>query len=426
MVKRAWKESMKLEKDLDSNYSAIVTKINKLIELDNCDNVQAAMIFGFQCIVSKDVAIGDIGVFFMAENQLSEEYCKNNNLFRHKEFNLDPDQSGYLEDNRRIKAVKFRGHRSDGLFMPLSSLEWTGINPEDLLPGDEFNSINGHEICRKYVRKVRANLGNSQQKAKKFNRVDPEFFPEHFKTDHFFKYVSDLDPKTEVIITQKLHGTSIRIANTKVKKKLSLKNRIASILGVDVSRHEYDYIFGSRKVVKDPENKDQNHFYSTDIWSFEGEKLRDLIPDNYMLFGEIIGWTPENAPIQSGYTYGIEKGLCELFIYRVSFINNRGLMEDLSWDAVREFCEERGIKYVPEISRGKLEDLDISQYLDKRLFDAGHRNCISLGAEDVVDEGVVIRIDRRRPYLLKAKSPIFIQHESKILDDDTLDIEEQQ
>lgn len=417
---------MKIEKIEDSNYNAIVTKITQLVPFENCDNVQGAIIFGFQAVVSKDVQVGDIGVFFMAETQLSEDYCYHNNLFRHEDLNVDKSQKGYIEDSRRIKAVKFRGNRSDGLFMPLTSLEWTGIDSSKLKIGDEFSSINGKEICKKYVRKVRANLGPNEQKAKRFNRVDPEFFPEHFKTDHFLKYVSDLDPNTEVIVSQKVHGTSIRIANTKVKKRLSLKNRIAKLLGVDVQTTEYDYIFGSRKVVKDPSIKTQNHYYSVDIWNAEGEKLRGLLPENYMVFGEVIGWTSEGAPIQKNYTYGIKEKECELYIYRVAFINDRGLLQDLSWDHMVEFCKERDLKVVPEIWRGKIKDLNISQYLDKRLFEEGYRSCIDLGTEGIVDEGVVVRIDRKRPYCLKAKSPIFIEHESKMMDQETVDIEEQQ
>lgn len=416
---------MKLERTEDSNYNAIVTTITKLVPFDNCDNVQGSLIFGFQAVVSKDVQIGDVGIFFMAETQLSDEYCSNNNLFRHEDLNKDKSQKGYIEDSRRIKAVKFRGNRSDGLFMPLSSLDWTGIDSSKLKPGDEFSSVNGKEICRKYVRRVRANIGPSQQKAKRFNRVDPEFFPEHFKTDHFLKYVSDLDPNTEVIVSQKIHGTSIRIANTKVKRKLSLRDRIARVFGANIQMNEYDYIFGSRKVVKDPSIKEQNHYYGTDIWNTEGEKLRGLIPENYILFGELIGWTSDGAAIQQSYAYGIEKGKCELYIYRVAFINDRGLLQDMSWDHMIEFCKERDLRVVPEIWRGKLKDLDISQYLDKRLFEEGYRNCVDLGILGIVDEGVVIRIDRKRPYCLKAKSPIFIEHESKMMDQEVVDIEEE-
>jgi hypothetical protein len=88
--------------------------------LEDCDNVVGTPIFGFQAIVGKDSKPGDLGIVFPAESQLSEEYCRVNNLFRHGDLNDDESAKGYLEDNRRVKAMKFRGHRSDCLFMPLS------------------------------------------------------------------------------------------------------------------------------------------------------------------------------------------------------------------------------------------------------------------------------------------------------------------
>ena len=46
---------------------------------------------------------------FPAEVQLSGEYARFNNLHRHGNLNADQGQAGYLEDNRRVRALKFRG-----------------------------------------------------------------------------------------------------------------------------------------------------------------------------------------------------------------------------------------------------------------------------------------------------------------------------
>ena len=253
---------MKINKPENSTYCATVVKIVSLIKLDNCDNVVATSIFGYQAIVGKDTQAGDIGLVFPAETQLSDDYCKYNNLYRHEDKNEDESKKGYIEDNRRIKAVKFRGNRSSCLFMPLSSLEWTGVDVDKLKEGDEFDILNGKEICKKYVRKVRANRGNLQQKAKRFNRVDPEFMPEHFKTDHFFKFAPDLNPETDVIISQKLHGTSIRIGHTVCKRKLNFFEKILDTCGVMIQKTEFDYVYGSRKVVKDINSPYQEHYYN--------------------------------------------------------------------------------------------------------------------------------------------------------------------
>ena len=114
---------MKLNKPKNSNYAAIVVEISKLVPLENCNNVQAAIIFGNQVIVDKSVKIGDKGIYFPLECQLSKEYLSANNLYRKKELNLDQTKAGYFEENGRIRCVKFRGNKSEGLFMPLHSLK---------------------------------------------------------------------------------------------------------------------------------------------------------------------------------------------------------------------------------------------------------------------------------------------------------------
>nr|MDA3854971.1 hypothetical protein [Candidatus Woesearchaeota archaeon] len=64
------------------NYCGTVVKIEQLIPLDNCDNVLHASIFGNLVIVSKNTEVGEIGIFFPVETQLSKEFLSENNLYR--------------------------------------------------------------------------------------------------------------------------------------------------------------------------------------------------------------------------------------------------------------------------------------------------------------------------------------------------------
>jgi hypothetical protein len=93
---------MKIQKPENENYAATVVALQSIIELEGCDNVVGTPIFGFQAIVGKDSKPGDLGIVFPAESQLSVEYCKENNLFRHADLNKDESQKGYIEDNRRV------------------------------------------------------------------------------------------------------------------------------------------------------------------------------------------------------------------------------------------------------------------------------------------------------------------------------------
>lgn len=414
---------MKFEEPENNNYVATVVKIDKIIKLEGCDNVVGAPIFGFQSIVGKNTQVGDIGLVFTAETQLSEEFVRHNNLYRHSELNADHDQTGYLEDNRRVKAMKFRGHTSNALFMPLSSLAFTGIDVNELKVGDIFDKINSHEVCKKYLRKIPVSR-LEKNKVKVFRRVDEKFLPEHYDSEQYDRNKHVIKGNKQIIVTQKLHGTSIRIGNTIVKRQLNLRDRMAKKLGVNVLEQEFAHVYGSRKAIKDPNNPAQNHFYESDIWTEEGKKLDDLVPDNFILYGELIGWTSNGAPIQKNYTYRVPHGTSDLYIYRVAMVSNQGILVDLSWEQVKEFCNDRALKYVPELWVGMHRYFNAEEWKDRRFADDGIKNAVPLDDNSPCDEGVCIRVDGLAPYILKAKSPRFFEHESKMLDEEAVDIEE--
>ena len=140
---------MKFKKPDNENYCATIVEIKHLIDLENCDNIQGTMIFGNQVIISKDVKEGDVGVYFPAETQLSIEYTSLNNLFRHSEHNADKTAKGYIDNNRRVRAMKMRGHQSCGLFMPLESLSYCYDGEFEI--GDSFDEIKESKICNKYI-----------------------------------------------------------------------------------------------------------------------------------------------------------------------------------------------------------------------------------------------------------------------------------
>lgn len=461
---------MKLDAPVNQNYCATVVEIKTLVPLANADNLMAIPMFGMQAIVDKSYYVGQVGILIPAECQLSEEFTQANNLFRHEYLNLDPTKKGYLEDNRRVQAIKLRGHRSDALFMPLDSLlfayEKDGLtmHPAEELTAllldnigmqfDHIPGLNGSvEICHKYERPIRLARG-LQAVTIKNTRVDKRYMPEHFDSPNVFRVQDSLDPNAQVVVTQKLHGTSIRVANTIVQRKLTMFERLVKRFGAKVQETEFDYVFGSRKVIKDANNPNQQHFYDEDIWTREGKKLAGLIPQNYIVYGELIGWTGgldgvtvtgdnksgtikgNYAPIQSHYTYDCLPGTCKLYVYRVAFVNAQGTVADLSWDAVKEFCTATGLNHVPEMWRGTLGVattllqfrglwLDMNFHaLHEQTGDKMFRNVVPLSADSPCDEGVCIRIEGIIPQIYKAKSPLFLQHETSMLNSETaVDVE---
>lgn len=414
---------MKLETPENGNYVATIVRIKNPYKLEGLDNLVGVKFFGFQALISKDTEADILGVVFTAETQLSEEYVKQNNLYRHSDLNKETDKSGYVEDNRRVKAIKLKGNSSNALFMPLESLAFTGINLDELKEGDAFDKINGHDICKKYTRKQKSSRIEKNKRVT-FKRVDEKFLPEHYDSENYFKNSHVIKGNRQIIVTQKLHGTSIRIGNTIVQRQLNLRDKVAKSLGVSVIDKEFAHVYGSRKVIKDSNNPNQNHFYDDDIWTEEGKKYDDSIPENFIVYGELIGWTKSGAPIQKGYTYRVPKGTSDLYVYRVAVVTNQGMLVDLSWEQVKEFCRDRNLKYVPELWSGMHKYFIADDWMDKNYFKEGYKQAVPLDDESPCDEGVCVRVDGMAPYILKAKSPEFFVHETKMIDQGAADTEE--
>lgn len=229
----------------------------------------------------------------------------------------------------------------------------------------------------------------------------------------------------EVIITQKLHWTSWRFGYVKVRRQLWWIERILRKIWVNINEVEYDYIAGSRRVIKDTKaDKQFQHFYDSDVWNEVLERIKPLIPKDYIIYWEIIWWTGEK-PIQKGYTYQLPKWTNELYIYRISIVNDDWVATDLSWDAVKEFCRNTGLKCVPTFEKTIHEKFDAQQYLDK-IHSEMYPQALWLDEGAPCDEWVCIRREWIQPYITKAKSPMFLEHETKMLDQGVEDIESEQ
>lgn len=105
-----------------------------------------------------------------------------NNLFRHNEFNANKEASpGFFEDNGRVKPIKLQGVPSEGFIMPIDSLyKWLDFIGEshevvtNLKEGTEFDSLDKHILCKKYVVNPPKTSGNSSRQAKQPKGISRE------------------------------------------------------------------------------------------------------------------------------------------------------------------------------------------------------------------------------------------------------------
>lgn len=445
---------MTIEVKNEVNYAPLVVRVPEEIpKLPNSDRLYGVSAGGFLAVVNDSWLErgGELALLIPAEAQVSFGLAKYANLHRHGELNRDPEVTGLLEDNRRVRAVKLRGNVSKGLMLPLGEvLDYVSEmapRPEGVQEGDSFDTLNGVEISRKYVTPTKggANLTKAQQKlAKAFKRVDEKVFPMHIETEQYLRNEGHVDDSDIVIITQKLHGTSVRFGNVPVKVQHKWYERLAAKLGVRLPQYEFALIGGSRKVIKDPGSETQNHFYDQDVWSQAAQGYGQHVPKGYIVYGELVGYTDDGAPIQKGYTYEAINGggdvyrNRDLYVYRVTTVNEDGVVSDLSWDQVKRFCIDQGLTHTPELWRGPKAALVLEKFSEKNFE---REDSLSRGTRGVPlylerpvklsaggtgkDEGIVLRVDKggEVPYLLKYKNDSFYLHETEELDTEEETIE---
>ena len=115
-------------------YNAYVTTIKNVRKHPNADRLQLGECFGNTVCVNLDYTEGQIGVYFPTDGQLSVEFAEANNLLRKKDADGN-NIGGYMDPTKRnVSAIRLRGEKSDGLFLPLTCLESFGdIRPASRL-----------------------------------------------------------------------------------------------------------------------------------------------------------------------------------------------------------------------------------------------------------------------------------------------------
>ena len=109
-------------------YVAYVTTLKNLRKHPNADRLQLAECFGNTVCVSMEYVADQVGVYFPTDGQLSMEFCEQNGLLAVYVDGVNVS-GGYMDaEKRNIKTIKLRGEKSDGLFLPLTCLAYTGVD----------------------------------------------------------------------------------------------------------------------------------------------------------------------------------------------------------------------------------------------------------------------------------------------------------
>lgn len=437
-----------------SEHVAYVVQIKELNKHPNADRLQIATIFGASVIVDLSVKIGDLGVYFPIDLQLSEEYCKINDLVRRKDENGNP-AGGYLDPNKRnIRAMRFRGSPSEGLFMPLETLKYTGKTQFEV--GEKFDNVEGHEICRKYIprgnpKDPTRKLGNKSRKKKA--PIAP-LFAEHADTEQLAYNIDAFRSGDQIEITLKMHGTSARTGYlpkfVKYYHKIPFIRKLANLkeapkgkfayelyqkaIDMCVPQYDWGYVSGTRRVVL---NDFEGGFYGDNSFRephakfFEGKLLK-----GETVYYEIVGFTTSGTPIMSAvnnnkisdkefskyygpttiFSYGcapepvyehsphpcgetckVVVPQSDFYVYRMTMTNEDGDIVEYTPDYMRYRCEQIGAKTVPVFWKGYIpeihdetDSLTPGDYI-KEIAEKYYDGPDPIGTTHV-REGVVVRI----------------------------------
>jgi hypothetical protein len=419
------------------SYSAIVTRVNTRPH-PNANKIQLGLIGGNQVVVGLDVADKTLGVFFPTDGQLSDAMCRANGLYSESACNklgiTGQTHFGFFSDNRRVRAQKFRGEKSDGFWTELTALAWTGVDLSKLKEGDEFTDLNGEPVCNKYYTPatLRAQAHAAKQGKKPINVI----FPKHVDTSQF-RYVANLPENAVCYITEKMHGTSGRYGHVLETLEPTRMQRVWDWFFGKQKRRTWRYFNGSKNVTL--ERTVGAGYYGTNDFRLAATEGITLHKGEVLYF-ELVGYFAEGRPImppheisdketkalygdKMAYRYGTKDGECALYVYRITRLNEDGIETDLPWPQVLRRCEELNLKTVqalttPFIYNGEIGSLrNIVEALTEgqSMFDPTH-----------IREGVVLRVESDRgTSFYKNKSFTFGVLEGYIKDkDDYVDTEE--
>lgn len=456
------------------SYQAVIAPIH-VRPHSNADKLLLGLCRGNQIVVGLDTKEGELGCFFPDGGQLSQDFCDANDLIARFDDQGKKIGGGFFDHKRRVRAQAFRGEKSDGFWVPLTQLSWTGVDTSTLTEGMAFDELNGKPICNKYITQATqraANAASSGDPRKPKSKSHTEMFPMHFDTPQFRDEVYRLKAGDTIYVLLKMHGTSQRYGHVLDEVEIPL-GRVDRAWNWTLGKLSYfrkfrrlytkwkrqpktqegwRHVTGTRRVIR--RDMSESGYYGGETFRENViAPIKGQLKKGEVLFFEVVGWTEGGGYIMAtqslakltdkkwkplkkkygetmAYTYGCPPGTCKMFVYRIAITTPDGLSIDLPWPAVKKRCAELGINHVPELDTILLTDTPSA---NEKTMEALRRRMDALveGEDPIgqshIREGVCLRVDHGEltPMICKLKSHTFLILEGVLKDsDDYIDREE--
>ena len=430
-------------------YKAYITTLKNVRKHPNADRLFLADCFGNTVCVSTDYVEGQLGIYFPCDGQLSVDFATMNNLLRKKD-DAGNQIGGYMDpDKRNVTAIRLRGEKSDGLFLPLSALDY--CYPKDgaaahLKEGDVIDGlVNGYEICCKYIPRTNVRRGHVTEgnRTRKKKVPTAPLFKEHADTEQLAYNLGAFKVGDEIEVTLKMHGTSQRTGYLPVLKgyKRTFMDWLFRREGKPV--YDWGYVSGTRRVVL--ENYEGGFYGNNEFREQHSKVFEGKLWKGETVYYEVVGFTTSGAPIMSTannsklqdkefikqygketvFSYGCDcaaqawkedrgqdpdKPESDIYVYRMTMTNEDGEVVEYTPDFMRYRCEQMAVKTVPVFTKARITDnYIISEVHENGAFEYQHDSlgeAIRSLAEKYYDgpdpigkthvrEGVVVRIINR-------------------------------
>lgn len=431
-------------------YLATVVQLPAPRKHNNADALQIFTVLGYQVITDLKAKEGDIGIFLPPDGQVSEEFAKANDLIERVDEH-GKRAGGFMSHKRRVRAINLRGEKSQGLWLPITCLDFLGTG-EHLLThlkvGDSLDTVTGHKFCNKYYTPA-------TQKARKqriHSRKETSTFKRHIETKKFQRVFRYINIDSNIIFTEKVHGTSGRYGRALETNTLAWYNPKRWIIGDELK--EWVELSGTRNVIHRSNKEIRNSYYMDN--SFRMRVVKPLMGNLYKgetFYFEIVGYQAEDKLIMPSvstkvlkdktikstygdkisYTYGTLNGQCKMLVYRITMTNEDGISYDLTWDQVKERCDLLGVEPVHEFGRGYIDgSLCLKLGIDRVEYTRDKSEYLKRVAEKLsvgpsvydpthIREGVILRVDSGNPtpsfYKLKSHEFLVLEGHTKNRED---------
>jgi RNA ligase (TIGR02306 family) len=274
------------------NSVCYVGVIGEILPIDGADNIELALVGGWQAITKKgEYSVGDKVVVATTDAVIPVELSDLMGV------------TNYLRKGQRVRTVKLRKVYSECLIMSKNTIPALRKYPT-LTEGEDLMELLGITKYEPPVKMVEMSVGG-----RKFKYHQNPNFHVYYKFPNMKNVPDMFNEDDEVCITRKLHGTNARYGIVR-KKKLSFLDKIRGWFGNQWVG--YEYVYGSHNVEK---GSDSQGFYNSDVWKTIEEKygireklwnhvkdtyFPDGIGSGFIIYGEIFG-----HGIQKNYDYGL-------------------------------------------------------------------------------------------------------------------------